>query len=203
MAIDNAAFDLMAIRQSKFGIAFREYWAKNLLSRSGAEQGCIQQPCLLSVYQARLGDEYKQILEAVAQFSEQGLLRGRGLPVMDRVTEAQLMALPEDQGCCRWLRHRERTLLAIATPSHFVNTELNASGKSVAGRVAATSKSATTSGSQAQQHGDVPLTIDATSGCQQEEHHRLSPINTSILDDLTSPSTSTVQAALRHSLATL
>ena len=30
MAIDNAAFDLMAFVQSKFGIAMREYWAKKI-----------------------------------------------------------------------------------------------------------------------------------------------------------------------------
>ena len=165
MAIDNAAFDLMAFVQSKFGIAMREYWAKKIYSRAEwtGNKGAFSNLAPTGVITLGSGDEYKQILEAVAEFSNKGFFEGEVCLSMDRVTEAQLMATPKIKGAAGgFVIENGRCAGYRYTVSHFVNTELNASGKLVAG-----------SGRYleigyyewfaAQTHGDVRLTIDATS----------------------------------------
>ena len=165
MAIDNAAFDLMAFVQSKFGIAMREYWAKKIYSRAEwtGNKGAFSNLAPTGVITLGSGDEYKQILEAVAKFSDKGFFEGEVCLSMDRVTEAQLMATPKIKGAAGgFVIENGRCAGYRYTVSHFVNTELNASGKLVAGK-GRYLEIGYYEWFAAQTHGDVRLTIDATS----------------------------------------
>ena len=165
MAIDNAAFDLMAFVQSKFGIAMREYWAKKIYSRAEwtGNKGAFSNLAPTGVITLGSGDEYKQILEAVAEFSNKGFFEGEVCLSMDRVTEAQLMATPKIKGAAGgFVIENGRCAGYRYTVSHFVNTELNASGKLVAGK-GRYLEIGYYEWFAAQTHGDVRLTIDATS----------------------------------------
>jgi HK97 family phage major capsid protein len=180
MAIDNAAFDLMAFVQSKFGIAIREYWAKKIYSRAEwtGNKGAFSNLAPVGVITLGSGDEYKQILTAVAEFSNKGFFEGEVCLSMDRVTEAQLMATPKIKGAAGgFVIENGRCCGYRYTVSHYVNSELNASGKLVAG-----------SGRYleigyyewfaAQQHGDVRLTIDATSQAVSKKNITAITLNT-------------------------
>ena len=114
----------------KITIAMRKYLAKkiSIAGRLVDEQGSVRWHDSEGVV---LGaDAYKNILEAVAEFSNNGILRGRRLPVdgpRDRGTaEGHLRRLPvlplvssfQDGLCCGY----------PYTVSHYVNTKLNAGG---------------------------------------------------------------------------
>ena len=165
MAIDNAAFDLMAFVQSKFTIAMREYWAKKIYSRApwvgnkGAFAGLAPQ----GVITLGSGDTYKQILKAVAEFSDKGFFEGNVCLSMDRVTEAELMATPKIPGAAGgFVIENGKCCGYPYTVSHYVNTEFGTDGKLVAGKgryilIGYYEWFA------AQTHGVVRLTIDSTS----------------------------------------
>ena len=180
MAIDNAAFDLMAFVQSKFGIAFREYWAKKIYSRAewSGNKGAFSNLSPIGVIKLGSGDEYKQILTAVAQFSDKGFFEGEVCLSMDRVTEAQLMATPKIKGAAGgFIIENGRCCGYRYTVSHFVNTELNASGKLVAGK-GRYLEIGYYEWFAGQQHGDVRLTIDATSQAVSKKNITAITINT-------------------------
>ena len=165
MAIDNAAFDLMAFVQSKFEIAFREYFAKKIYSRAEwtGNKGPYSNLAPTGVIKLGSGDEYKQILQAVAEFSNKGFFEGEVCLSMDRVTEAQLMATPKIKGAAGgFVIENGRCCGYRYTVSHFVNTELNASGKLVAGK-GRYLEIGYYEWFAGQTHGDVRLTIDSTS----------------------------------------
>ena len=165
MAIDNAAFDLMAFVQSKFEIAFREYFAKKIYSRAewSGNKGAFSNLAPIGVITLGSGNEYKQILEAVARFSDKGFFEGEVCLSMDRVTEAQLMATPKIKGAAGgFVIENGRCCGYRYTVSHFVNTELNASGQLVAGK-GRYLEIGYYEWFAAQTHGSVRLTIDATS----------------------------------------
>lgn len=165
MAIDNSAFDLMAFVQSKFGIAMREYWAKKIYSRAEwtGNKGAFSNLAPTGVITLGSGDEYKQILTAVAEFSNKGFFEGEVCLSMDRVTEAQLMATPKIKGAAGgFVIENGRCCGYRYTVSHFVNTELNSSGKLVEGK-GRYLEIGYYEWFAAQTHGDVRLTIDATS----------------------------------------
>jgi hypothetical protein len=133
-AIDNAAFDVLAFVQQKFGIALRTYlakkiysladWTKNRGPFSGkkASAGTIE-----------LGaNAYKNILAKVAEFSNKGFFEGDVCLCMDRVTEAELKATPKVAGAAAGFVIEGG--LCAGYPyvvSHFVNTELNSADELV------------------------------------------------------------------------
>ena len=185
MAIDNAAFDLMAFVQSKFEIAFREYFAKKIYSRAewSGNKGAFSNLAPIGVITLGSGNEYKQILEAVARFSDKGFFEGEVCISMDRVTEAQLMATPKIKGAAGgFVIENGRCCGYRYTVSHFVNTELNASGKLVAGK-GRYLEIGYYEWFAAQTHGDVRLTIDATS--QQVSKRNLTAITMNLAASLT------------------
>lgn len=165
MAIDNAAFDLMGFVQRKFGVAFREYWAKKIYSRAEwkGNKGAFSGLAPEGVIDIASGQAYKLILLAVARFLNKGYFEGEVCLTMDRVTEAELKATPKVEGSGGgFIIENGRCAGYPYTTSHYVNTEFNAEGKLVAGKgryllIGVYDWLA------AQQHGDVRLTIDATS----------------------------------------
>jgi hypothetical protein len=180
MAIDNAAFDLMAFVQTKFGIALREYIAKKIYSLANWEgnKGPFSNK-KGSATNIELGaDAYKNILAAVAEFSNKGFFEGNVCIAMDRVTEAELMATPKIAGAAGgFVIENGRCAGFPYVVSHFVNTELNSAGKLVA-----TADRYIQIGYwewfALQQHGDVRLTIDATSQAVAKKNITAVTINT-------------------------
>lgn len=187
MAIDNAAFDLMAFVQSKFTIALREYMAKKIYSRAewSGNKGAFSNLAPVGVITLGSGDEYKQILTAVAQFSNKGFFEGEVCLSMDRVTEAQLMATPKIKGAAGgFVIENGRCCGYRYTVSHFVNTEFNASGKLVAGK-GRYLEIGYYEWFAAQQHNVPRLTIDATSTSVAKRNITAITINTAFsLTDL-------------------
>ena len=180
MAIDNAAFDLMAFVQTKFSIALREYIAKKIYSLADwdGNKGPFANK-KASATNIELGaDAYKNILAAVAEFSNKGFFEGNVCIAMDRVTEAELMATPKIAGAAGgFVIENGRCAGFPYVVSHFVNTELNSADKLVA-----TADRYIQIGYwewfALQQHGDVRLSIDATSQAVAKKNITAVTINT-------------------------
>ena len=180
MAIDNAAFDLMAFVQTKFGIALREYLAKKIYSLApwDGNRGPFANK-KASATDIELGaDAYKNILAAVAEFSNKGFFEGNVCIAMDRVTEAELMATPKIAGAAGgFVIENGRCAGFPYVVSHFVNTEFDSADKLVA-----TADRYIQIGYwewfALQQHGDVRLSIDATSQAVAKKNITAVTINT-------------------------
>ena len=162
MAIDNAAFDLMAFVQAKFDIALRVYLAKKIYSQA-AWSGNKGPFSGLTAKTIKLGkDAYKNILQAVAEFSDKGFFEGNVCISMDRVTEAELKATPKIEGAAGGFVIENGLCAGYPyTVSHFVDTELSGN------KLVATSDRYIEIGYwewfALQQHGPVRLSIDAVS----------------------------------------
>lgn len=162
-AIDNAAFDLMAFVQAKFTIALKKYLAKKIYSQAnwsgnkGPFGGAIPTNIELGT------DAYKNILKAVADFSDKGFFEGKVCIAMDRATEAELKATPKISGAAGgFVIENGKCAGYDYVVSHFVNTELDSTGKLVP-----TSDKFIEIGYweffALQLHDGIRLTIDATS----------------------------------------
>lgn len=164
MAIDNAAFDLMAFVQAKFALALKIYLAKKLYSQ--AEWAGNKGPFsgMVKTGDIEIGsDSYKNILKAVAAFSDKGFFEGDVVLIMDRETEAELKATPKIAGAAGgFVVENGRCAGYPYVVTHYLNTETDSTGALVP-----TAKKYIGIGYfewfALQQHGDVRLTIDATS----------------------------------------
>jgi HK97 family phage major capsid protein len=164
MAIDNAAFDLMAFVQAKFTLALRIYLAKKMYSQAAWQGNKGPFSNMTKTGDIEIGaDSYKNILKAVAAFSDKGFFEGDVVIIMDRETEAELKATPKIAGAAGGFVVENG--LCAGYPyvvTHYLNTELDSAGKLVP-----TAKKYIAFGYfewfALQQHGDVRLTIDATS----------------------------------------
>ena len=163
MAIDNAAFDLMAFVQTKFTLALRKYLAKKIYSQAawdgnkGPFSGLSPKGTISVASEA-----YKSILKAVAEFSDKGFYEGGVVLIMDRATEAELKATPKiagaaggfviENGLCAGypyvLTHYINTKLDNSTPKKLVPTDDKFIGIGYFEWFAL------------QQHGDVRFVID-------------------------------------------
>lgn len=185
MAIDNAAFDLMAFVQTKFDIALREYMAKKIYSLANwtGNKGPFSNK-KASATDITLGtDAYKNILAAVAAFSNKGFFEGNVCIAMDRVTEAELKATPKIAGAAGGFVIENG--LCAGYPyvvSHFVNTELNSANKLVP-----TADRYIQIGYwewfALQMHGDVRLSVDAVS--QQVAKKNITAVTTNMAVSMT------------------
>ena len=180
MAIDNAAFDLMAFVQTKFGIALREYLAKKIYSLANwsGNKGPFSNKKGSAINIELGADAYANILAAVANFSNKGFFEGNVCIAMDCVTEAELKATPKIAGAAGGFVIENG--LCAGYPyvvSHFVNTELNSASKLVntADRYI---EIGYWEWFALQQHGEVRLTIDATSQAVAKKNITAVTINT-------------------------
>jgi hypothetical protein len=99
MAIDNAAFDLMAFVQAKFTLALRKYLAKKMYSQAAWDGNKGPFSGLTKAGDIEIGaNAYKSILKAIAKFSDKGFFEGDVVLIMDRETEAELKATPKIAG---------------------------------------------------------------------------------------------------------
>ena len=134
MAIDNAAFDLMAFVQEKFALALRKYLAKKVYSRAAWQgaKGPFANLTPKGTITLGSGNEYADILAAVAEFSDKGFFEGDVVLVMDRVTEAKLKATPLIAGAAGGFVVQNG--LCAGYPyvvTHYLNTVLDSANKLV------------------------------------------------------------------------
>jgi HK97 family phage major capsid protein len=165
MAIDNAAFDLLAFVQTKFTIALRKYLAEKLYSQAAFTGNHGPFSNLTPAGTIDLGgNAYKAILKAVAKFSDEGFFEGNVTIIMDRETEAELKATPKLAGAAAGFVVEDG--LCAGYPyivTHYLNTELASDNKTL---VPTSDKFIGIGYFQwfaVQQHGEVRLTVDATS----------------------------------------
>ena len=168
MAIDNAAFDLMAFVQAKFTLALRIYLAKKIYSLAQWTGNKGPFSGLTKAGDIEIGaDAYKNILKAVAKFSDKGFFEGDVVIIMDRETEAELKATPLIAGAAGgFVVQNGRCAGYPYVVTHYLNTELNSVGTLVP-----TAKKYIAFGYfewfALQQHGDVRMITDIYTGAKK------------------------------------
>ena len=178
MAIDNAAFDLMAFVQAKFTIALRVYLAKKLYSQAAWTGNKGPFSGLSKAGDIEIGgNAYKNILKAVAKFSDKGFFEGDVVLIMDRETEAELKATPKISGAAGgFVVENGRCAGYPYIVTHYLNTTLND------GSLVPTAKKYIGIGYfewfALQQHGTVRMTIDATSQAVAKKNLTAVTLNT-------------------------
>ena len=168
MAIDEAAFDLMAFVQTKFTIALRKYLAKKMYSQANwaKNKGPFAGLTPKGTIDLASGNAYKSILKAVAEFSDKGFYEGGVMLIMDRATEAELKATPKIAGAAGGFVIENG--LCAGYPyicTHYINTTLNGSS------LVPTADKCIGIGYfewfALQQHGTVRFTIDPVTLCDK------------------------------------
>lgn len=178
MAIDNAAFDLMAFVQAKFTIALRIYLAKKLYSQAAWSGNKGPFSGLAKAGDIEIGaNSYKNILKAVAKFSDKGFFEGDVVLIMDRETEAELKATPLIQGAAGgFVVQNGRCAGYPYIVTHYLNTKLED------GALVPTDKKYIGIGYfewfALQQHGTVRMTVDATSQAVAKKNLTAITLNT-------------------------
>ena len=179
MAIDNAAFDLMAFVQAKFTLALRIYLAKKIYSHANWSGNKGPFSNLAKAGDIEIGaDSYKNILRAVAAFSDKGFFEGDVVLIMDRETEAELKATPLIAGAAGgFVVQNGRCAGYPYVVTHYLNTELDS-----AGNLVPTAKKYIGIGYwewfALQQHGTVRMTVDATSQAVAKKNLTAVTLNT-------------------------
>jgi HK97 family phage major capsid protein len=179
MAIDNAAFDLMAFVQAKFTLALRIYLAKKIYSQADWQGNRGPFAGMTKTGDIEIGaDSYKNILKAVAKFSDKGFFEGDVVIIMDRETEAELKATPLIAGAAGgFVVQNGRCAGYPYIVTHYLNTEIDSTGALVP-----TAKKYIAFGYfewfALQQHGDVRMTIDATSQAVAKKNLTAVTLNT-------------------------
>jgi HK97 family phage major capsid protein len=179
MAIDNAAFDLLAFVQAKFSLALRIYLAKKMYSQADWNGNKGPFSGMVKTGDIEIGtDSYKNILKAVAAFSDKGFFEGDVVLVMDRETEAELKATPLIAGAAGGFVVQDGRCAGYPyVVTHYLNTELNS-----ANQLVPTAKKYIGIGYfewfALQQHGAVRMTIDATSQAVAKKNVTAVTLNT-------------------------
>ena len=168
MAIDEAAFDLLAFIQTKFTLALRKYLAKKLYSQAAwaKNKGPFSGLTPKGTISLASGNAYKSILKAVAEFSDKGFYEGGVVLIMDRTTEAELKATPKIAGAAGGFVIENG--LCAGYPyvlTHYINTTLSGS------TLVPTEDKCIGIGYfewfALQQHGQVRFTIDPITLCDK------------------------------------
>ena len=168
MAIDNAAFDLMAFVQAKFTLALKIYLAKKMYSQANWSGNKGPFSNLAKTGDINIGpDAYKNILMAVAAFSDKGFFEGDVVIIMDRETEATLKATPKIAGAAGgFVVENGRCAGYPYVVTHYLNTELDSANK-----LQPTAKKYIGFGYfewfALQQHGDVRMITDIYTGAKK------------------------------------
>ena len=160
MAIDNAAFDLLAFVQTKFTLALRKYLAKKIYSQ--AAWSGIKGPFSGLTPAGTIdvtSNAYKSILKAIAAFTDKGFDANGVVLIMDATTEAELKATPKIAGAAGgFVIENGKCAGYNYVVSHYINTTLSGSS------LVATSDRFIGIGYfewlAVQQHGDVRFVID-------------------------------------------
>ena len=180
MAIDNAAFDLLAFVQAKFTIALRKYLAKKVYSQAQFTGNHGPFSGLASSGNINIASgAYAAILAAVAAFSDKGFFEGNVCLVLDRVTEAKLKATPKLVGAAEGFVIENG--LCAGYPyvvTHYLNTQLASDGKSLEPTADKYIGIGYWEWFAVQQHGQVRLTVDSISQAVAKKNITAITLNT-------------------------
>lgn len=171
-AIDNQALPILAVVQKKITKAWRKFWAKKLYSQAnwqgikGFFAGATADGTLT------VGATFaKDLLAAIAQFTDKGIDDSAVTLTIDAVTEAALKVCPIDPSGknAGYVCQNGKILGYDYTRSHYINTELDSSGNLVK-----TADRYIGIGFydylMPQQHGQIRLTTDGTSKAMSKKN---------------------------------
>ena len=124
-AIANAAFDVVAFIQTKVTLATRMYLAEKIYTPASGLTGNKGPFAGQTAKTIKLDkNAYANILEAVAEFSDQGFFEGNICISMSRKTEAYLKALPKIEGAAAGFVIENGLCAGYPyTLSHYVNSK--------------------------------------------------------------------------------
>ena len=170
-AIDNAAFDVFAFVQGKFQLALRRYLAKKVYSQANftGVKGPFSNLTSSGDIEIADGKTYKNILKAVAEFTNKGFDSSMVVLVIDAITEAELKATKkaEDAGFVI----ENGTLAGYPyVVTHYINTTLDSDGKSLKGTTDRYIGIGYFNYLALQQHGTVSLRVDNSSAAQARKN---------------------------------
>ena len=170
-AIDNAAFDVFSFVQGKFQLALRRYLAKKVYSQANftGVKGPFSNLASSGDIEIADGKTYKNILKAVAQFTNKGFDSSMVVLVIDAITEAELKATKkaEDAGFVI----ENGTLAGYPyVVTHYINTTLDTDGKTLKGTADRYIGIGYFNYLALQQHGTVSLRVDNSSAAQPRKN---------------------------------
>ena len=170
-AIDNAAFDVFAFVQGKFQLALRRYLAKKVYSQANftGVKGPFSNLTPAGAIEIADGKTYKNILKAVAEFTNKGFDSSMVVLVIDAITEAELKATKkaEDAGFVI----ENGTLAGYPyVVTHYINTTLDTDGKTLKGTTDRYIGIGYFNYLALQQHGTVSMRVDNSSAAQARKN---------------------------------
>ena len=170
-AIDNAAFDVFAFVQGKFQLALRRYLAKKVYSQANftGVKGPFSNLASSGSIEIADGKTYKNILKAVAEFTNKGFDSSMVVLVIDAITEAELKATKkaEDAGFVI----ENGTLAGYPyVVTHYINTTLDTDGKTLKGTTDRYIGIGYFNYLALQQHGTVSMRVDNSSAAQARKN---------------------------------
>ena len=170
-AIDNAAFDVFAFVQGKFQLALRRYLAKKIYSQANftGVKGPFSNLTSSGDIEIADGKTYKNILKAVAQFTDKGFDSTQVFLIIDAITEAEFKATKkaEDAGFII-----ENGLLAgyPYVVTHYINTTLDSDNKTLKPTADRYIGIGYFNYLALQQHGTVSMRVDNSSAAQARKN---------------------------------
>lgn len=170
-AIDNAAFDVFAFVQGKFQLALRRYLAKKVYSQAAftGVKGPFSNLASSGDIEIADGKTYKNILKAVAQFTNKGFDSSMVVLVIDAITEAELKATKkaEDAGFVI----ENGTLAGYPyVVTHYINTTLDSDNKTLKPTTDRYIGIGYFNYLALQQHGTVSMRVDNSSAAQARKN---------------------------------
>lgn len=170
-AIDNAAFDVFAFVQGKFQLALRRYLAKKVYSQANftGVKGPFSNLASSGSIEIADGKTYKNILKAVAEFTNKGFDSSMVVLVIDAITEAELKATKkaEDAGFVI----ENGTLAGYPyVVTHYINTTLDSDNKTLKPTTDRYIGIGYFNYLALQQHGTVSMRVDNSSAAQARKN---------------------------------
>ena len=170
-AIDNAAFDVFAFVQGKFQLALRRYLAKKVYSQAAftGVKGPFSNLTSSGDIEIADGKTYKNILKAVAEFTNKGFDSSMVVLVIDAITEAELKATKkaEDAGFVI----ENGTLAGYPyVVTHYINTTLDSDNKTLKPTTDRYIGIGYFNYLALQQHGTVSMRVDNSSAAQARKN---------------------------------
>lgn len=170
-AIDNAAFDVFSFVQGKFQLALRRYLAKKVYSQANftGVKGPFSNLASSGDIEIADGKTYKNILKAVAEFTNKGFDSSMVVLVIDAITEAELKATKkaEDAGFVI----ENGTLAGYPyVVTHYINTTLDSDNKTLKPTTDRYIGIGYFNYLALQQHGTVSMRVDNSSAAQARKN---------------------------------
>lgn len=170
-AIDNAAFDLMPFVSRKFTLALRRYLAKKVYSQAAftGVKGPFSGLASAGTIEIADGKTYKNILKAVAEFTNKGFDSSKVVLIIDALTEAELKATKkaEDAGFVI----ENGTLAGYPyVVTHYINTTLDSDNKTLKPTAERYLGIGYFEYIALQQHGTTTMRVDNSSAAQARKN---------------------------------